>query len=73
MHHLNNDYPLADEKTEVTEKVLSEYQFQIIEDNNFSLGKNKKFIPDLNYKKLQSPLSKLKTLFKFRATVNKKS
>ena len=44
-----------------------------MEDNNFSLGKNKKLIPDLNNKKLQSLLSKLKTLFKFRATVNKNS
>ena len=39
---LRNDYPLADEKIEVTKEILPDYQLQIIEHNNFSLGKNKK-------------------------------
>ena len=31
--------------------MLSEYQLQIIESNNFSLGKNKKLIPNLSNKR----------------------
>ena len=33
-----------------TEEMLSEYQFQIIEDNNFSLGESKILIPNLTMK-----------------------
>ena len=36
-----HDYPLVGEKMEVR-KEMSNYQLQIIEHNNFSLGKNKK-------------------------------
>ena len=42
MHDLHNDYPLAGEKMKVREEMVSNYQLQIIEDNNFFLGKNKK-------------------------------
>ena len=38
------NYPLVGGKTKVTEEILSKYQLQIIEDNDFSLGKNKKLI-----------------------------
>ena len=50
MHDLHNDSPLAGEKMKATEEMLSEYQFQIIEDNNFSLGKSKILIPNLTMK-----------------------
>ena len=48
---MRNDYPLAGEKIKVTEEMFSKYQLQIIEDNNFSLGKNKKLIPNLGNKR----------------------
>ena len=38
LHDLNNNYLLAAEKIKVTKETLSEYQLQIIEDNNFSIG-----------------------------------
>ena len=41
MHDLQSDYPVAHEKTEVKKDMLSGYQVQIIERNNFSLGLNK--------------------------------
>ena len=46
---LHNDYSLAAGKKVMKE--MSEYQFQIIEDNKFSLGKNEKLISNLNKKK----------------------
>ena len=46
LHDLN-DYPLVGEKMKLVEKMLQEYQLQIIENNNFSLGKNKRLIPNL--------------------------
>ena len=45
LYGLHNDYPLLGEKIKVTEEMLSEYQLQIIEDSNFSIGKNKKTYP----------------------------
>ena len=50
MHDLHNDYLLASEKIKVTEEMLSKYQLQIMKDNNFSLGKSKKLIPNLGNK-----------------------
>ena len=41
LHDLLNDYALAGGKVKVIEEILSEHQLQIIEDNNFSLSKNK--------------------------------
>ena len=41
MHDLQSDYPVAHEKIEVKKDMLSGYQVQIIERNNFSLGLNK--------------------------------
>ena len=49
-HDLCNDYPLSVEKIEVT-KMLSDYQLQIIEYNNFSLVKNKKLMSNLGNKR----------------------
>ena len=48
---MRNDYPLPGGKVKVTEEMLSEYQLQIIEDNNFSLGRNKKLIFNLGNKR----------------------
>ena len=50
LHDLHNDSPLAGEKMKAKEEMLSEYQFQIIEDNNFSLGESKILIPNLTMK-----------------------
>lgn len=50
LHDLHNDYPLVAEKIKDTKEMLSEYQLQII-GYTFSLGKNKKLVPNLgNYK-----------------------
>ena len=46
LHDLHNGYPLAGETLKVAEEILSKYQLQIIEYNIFSLGKNKKLIPN---------------------------
>ena len=40
-------YPLAKEKIEVRKEMLSDYQLQFIEENNFSYDKNKKPISNL--------------------------
>ena len=40
-HYLHNDYLLAGEKVKAAEKMSSKYHMQIMEDNNFSIGKNK--------------------------------
>ena len=50
--------------------MLSAYQLQIIEDNNFSLGKNERLILNLDNKKIQTP-SLLKTLFRVWVTIKK--
>ena len=55
LYDLNNDYLLSPEKICV-KKILSEYQLQIIEKEEFSLGKNEKLIPNLGDKKIQTPL-----------------
>ena len=39
------------EKVKIINEMLSEYQLQIIEDNSFSLGKNKKLISNLSNKR----------------------
>ena len=59
------------ETTEVKEEIWSNYQLQIIEDNNSSLGKNTKLISKLSNKKIKTPLLKCKTLFKCRAAIQK--
>ena len=46
-----HNYPLAGKKIKVKE-MLTKYQLQITEDNNFSLGKNKKLIPNLGNKRI---------------------
>ena len=54
--------------------MLFDYQLQIMEDSNISLSEKKIFIPNLDNKgKKQTPLSKLKGFFKFRAIIKKSS
>ena len=48
MHDLGNDYTLAGDKIEVTKQMVYKYQLEIIEDNNFCLGKK---IPILGNKR----------------------
>ena len=43
-------------KNRSDKEILSEYQLQITEKDEFSLSKNEKFIPNLSDKKIQSPL-----------------
>ena len=50
LHDLHNDYPLSIEQLEVSKEMQSNYQLQVTEDNNFSLGNNKKLIPNLGNK-----------------------
>ena len=50
LHDLHNGYPIAGQKIAVRKEMLSDDQLQIIKDNNFFLGKNKKFILNLGNK-----------------------
>ena len=50
LHDLHNDYPIVGQKIAVRKEMLSDDQLQIMEDNNFFLGKNKKFILNLGNK-----------------------
>ena len=45
LNYLHNDYPLAGEKIKVKKEILSDYQLQIIEHNNFFLVKTKNSFP----------------------------
>ena len=45
LHDLYNEYPSEGEKINVRKEILSNHQLQIIEDNNYSLGKNNFFLP----------------------------
>ena len=67
MHELHNDYTLAGEKIKVTKQMLYKYQLEIIEDNNFSLGK--KNLYSRQQKKIQTLLLKHKTLIKFTVKI----
>ena len=71
LHDLYNDYySLPGEKIKTPNKMLSEYQLQIIEYINYSLGENKKLILNLANKRKY----KLhQTFFKFRVAIEKKS
>ena len=67
LHDLHNDYPLAGEKIEVKKEIFSNYQIQITEHNNISLGKNKKLLPNLeNNRKYKLHYQNMKILFKYR-------
>ena len=42
LHNLHNHYPLVGEEIKVRKQMLSQYQLQITEDNNFTFGKKQK-------------------------------
>ena len=50
LYDLRKDYPLAGANIKVTAEMLSKYQLQIIEDNDFCTGRGKKTIPNLGKK-----------------------
>ena len=51
LHHLHNDYPLAPEKIEVKEEMLSDYSREILGREGMTISKVQKLIPNLRDKK----------------------
>ena len=51
LHSLHKDYPFAPEKIKVAKETLSEYQLQILDDNNFSFGQNEKLVTNVGNKR----------------------
>ena len=52
--------------------MLSKYQLQILDDNNFSFKENKKLNPNLGTKGIyNTPLSELKTSFEYWIRIKK--
>ena len=56
LHDLHNNFPLASEKIQLKKEMLSEYQLEVIEDNIFSIDKNKKVFPIYTIKEMQTSL-----------------
>ena len=50
LHSLHNHYPLAPEKTEIRESMLSDYRREIAKKHNISVSRVKKCIPSLSNK-----------------------
>ena len=65
LHELHNDYPLAPEKLEISQNVLSNYFFNIANEYRIKIGGVNKLVPNLgkknkyivHYKNLQLYLS----------------
>ena len=64
MHDLHNDYPLAPEKLEISQNMLSNYCFSIANECGIKIGGVNKLVPNLGnkskyvyYKNLQLYLS----------------
>ena len=70
-YNFHFDYPSTGEKIEIKKQVLSNYNLQIIEDNNSSLGKNKNLISNLSNTKIETAPLKCKTLSKCRMAIKK--
>ena len=68
LHDLYNDYSLPGEKIKMPNKMLSGYQLQIIEYNNYSLAEKKKLVLNLGNKRKYKIHQ---TFFKFRVTTKK--
>ena len=69
---LHNDNLLAAEKIKVSKEILPEYQLQIIENNGFSLVKNKKLTPNPgNERKYKLRYQNLKLYLKLRSKLKK--
>ena len=50
LHDLHNDYPLAPEKLEITQDMLSEYCSDIADKYRIKVGGVKKLVPNLKIK-----------------------
>ena len=50
LHDLHNDYPLAPEKLEITQNMLSKYCFNIANEYGIKLGGVNKLVPNLGNK-----------------------
>ena len=50
LHDLHNDYPLAPEKLEITQNMLSKYCFNIVNEYGIKLGGVNKLVPNLDNK-----------------------
>ena len=50
LHDLRNDYPLAPEKLEISQNMLSKYCFNIANNNGIKIGGVNKLFPNLGYK-----------------------
>ena len=46
LHQLHNDYPLAPDKIEIKEEMLSNYQLQIADFYDIPIGNVKKLVPN---------------------------
>ena len=47
LRKLHNDYPLAPDKIEIKEEMLSKYQILIADFHNVPIGNGKKFVPNI--------------------------
>ena len=50
LHHLHNDYPLASEKIEITQNILSKYCLSIANKYEIEIGGVNKLVPHLGNK-----------------------
>ena len=64
LHDLHNDYPLAPEKLEINENMLSNYSFNIANEYGIKIGGVNKLVPNLSNK------SKFSVLFVIRNEVD---
>ena len=46
LQELNNDYPLAPDKTEIKKEILADYQLKIADHNNIPICNVKKLVPN---------------------------
>ena len=58
LHGLHNDYPLAPEKLEITQNMLSKYCSDITYKYGIKVGGVNKLVPNLRNKKIHSSLQK---------------
>ena len=66
LHNLHNDYPLAPEKLEITQNVLSKYCSDITNKSGIKIGGVNKLVPNLRNKKICFSLQKSSVVFIIR-------